>query len=383
MSSSAHAATQSDVARAAGVSRSLVSLALSGSPRVAPHTRERVQQAAAELGYRVNVAASSLARRHSTIVGLVLPNLRNAFFERMARALGQAAADRGLTLLLAVGGEEHEVLHRSIDSLLGVRVAGIIMISPWLADEELLAIGQQTPTCVVGRTSPGGAVDCVHIDEAAAAGLIVEHLHSRGVQAIAYIRPRRTDSASWQCRRQALEQASARAGLPMSVYECGEDAGPAVRTALGDHSAALGLVMHNDALAIDAVPVLRETARPGQAQALLASYDNTYLAQREEFSLTSIHQPEDLMAHHAVALICQRAGIRGGLGAKEPQQAPPAGHSTGHGPPDRPAAAAVGAPGSTDATEAMTWQDIEEAPHDVVIAPSLMARASSQDQPRT
>ena len=94
--SKAHAATQSDVARAAGVSRSLVSLALSGSPKVAAGTRERIEEVAASLGYRVNVSASSLARKRSTIIGLVLPNLRNAFFEQVAACLGRAAARRGL-----------------------------------------------------------------------------------------------------------------------------------------------------------------------------------------------------------------------------------------------------------------------------------------------
>ena len=90
----AHAATQSDVARAAGVSRSLVSLALSGSPKVVADTRRRIREAAASPGYRVNVSASSLARRSSTIIGLVLPNLRNAFFEQVSRSLDDAAAQR-------------------------------------------------------------------------------------------------------------------------------------------------------------------------------------------------------------------------------------------------------------------------------------------------
>ena len=164
MSTKAHAATQSDVARAAGVSRSLVSLALSNSPRVAPKTRERIQRVAVDLGYRVNVAASSLARQSSTIIGLVLPNLRNVFFERLARRLGDAASARGLTLFITVGAERPEVLGQAIDSLLGVRVAGIILVSPWLLDEDLLAIGEEAPTCLIGRRGPGGRVDSVHMD---------------------------------------------------------------------------------------------------------------------------------------------------------------------------------------------------------------------------
>jgi len=154
--SKAHAATQSDVARAAGVSRSLVSLALSGSPKVAAGTRERIEEVAASLGYRVNVSASSLARKRSTIIGLVLPNLRNAFFEQIAACLGRAAARRGLTLFVTVGSDQSEVLHQAVESLLGVRVAGIIFVSPWLPGEDLVAIGEEVPVCVIGRRRPGG-----------------------------------------------------------------------------------------------------------------------------------------------------------------------------------------------------------------------------------
>ncbi|RJF41474.1 LacI family transcriptional regulator [Actinomyces sp. 2119] len=314
VSANGQVVTQSDVARAAGVSRSLVSLALSGSPKVAPDTRERIHRVAADLGYRVNVAASSLARRRSSIIGVVLPNLRNAFFERLARCLGEAASARGMTLFITVGSEQPTVLHQAIESLLGVRVAGIVLVSPWLPDEDLLAIAEEVPTCLVGRRSPGGKVDAVHIDEPAAARLVVDHLVGRGARTIAYIGPSTTDEASRREREQALSQAVAstrsQVGATMSVYECGRDAGPAVRAALSDQgngSGPLGLVMHNDGFAIDAVPVLREAARDRGARVLLVSYDNTYLAEREEFSLTSVSQSDERMAAQAVELVSQRA----------------------------------------------------------------------------
>ena len=136
--------TQADVANSAGVSRSLVSLALSGSPKVAAETREHILSVAASLGYRANTAASALARRRSTTIGLVLPNLRNAFFEQVSRSLDDAAAQRGLTTFVTVGAEDQERLRRAIDSLLGVRVLGIILVSPWLTDGQLVALGEET-----------------------------------------------------------------------------------------------------------------------------------------------------------------------------------------------------------------------------------------------
>ena len=102
----------------------------------------------------------------------------------------------------------------------------------------------------------------------------------------------------------------------------GEDAGPATRTALQDHPEPLGLVIHNDALAIDAVPVLRESRREPGVDVALVSYDNTYLALREEFSLTSVDQPEGLLGERAVDLVCRRAGLT-------PDDGPQTGTDTG------------------------------------------------------
>ena len=264
---------------------------------------------ARDLGYRVNVSASSLARRSSTIIGLVLPNLRNAFFERMARCLNEAASDRGMTLFVTVGSEDPVALHRAIDSLLGVRVAGIAMVSPWLTGEDVVAVGEEVATCVIGRKTPGGRIDAVHIDERAAAGLVVEHLRERGASSLVYVRPRSGDETSRHEREIALTGAAEEAGLPLVVYGCHDEAGPAVRAAVSTHPEPLGLVMHNDVLAIDAVPALRAVHRSQDSPVFIASYDNTYLAQREEFSLTSINQPEPVMAARAIEFICQRAGL--------------------------------------------------------------------------
>ncbi|MBE6481593.1 MAG: LacI family transcriptional regulator [Actinomyces ruminicola] len=308
MSTSGHDVTQSDVAAAAGVSRSLVSLALSGSPKVAEETRTHILEVAASLGYRINTAASALARQRSSTIGLVLPNLRNAFFEQVSRSLDDAAAQQGLTVFVAVGAEDQERLQRAIDSLLGVRVLGIILVSPWLTDAQLVALGEETPTCLIGRRSPGGRVDSVHIDERHAAEAIVSHLDSQGVNSLGYVAPRIGDDASRLARERALARAAHKAGLTLTTEEAStDDAGAAIRRLLSTGTPQMGLIAHNDMLAIDAVAVLRKLGHEGGGHIPLASYDNTYLARRAEFALTSLHQPDQQMAHEAVRLLVERA----------------------------------------------------------------------------
>ncbi|WP_158247600.1 LacI family DNA-binding transcriptional regulator [Actinomyces qiguomingii] len=308
MSTNGHAVTQSDVAAAAGVSRSLVSLALSGSPRVADGTRAHIMQVAASLGYRINTSASALARRRSTTIGLVLPNLRNAFFEEVSCSLNDVAAEHGLTVFVTVGAEDQDRLCRAIDSLLGVRVLGLILVSPWLTDEQLVALGEETPTCLIGRLPPGGHVDAVHIDERHAAEQIVRHLVSRGANSLAYVAPGVGDTASRLAREESLYRAARNAGLPMTTEVASDDdAGAAVRRLLDAGTPRMGLIAHNDMLAIEAVAVLRELGSGGAAPAPLASYDNTYLARHGEFALTSLNQPAREMAEQAVRLLLERA----------------------------------------------------------------------------
>ena len=180
----------------------------------------------------------------------------------------------------------------------------------------------------------------MRVDEEAAARLVVDHLAALGMRTMCYIGPRLTDAASRHDREHSLARAADAAGLAFEVRSCGEDAGPATRAVLQDHPEPLGLVIHNDVLAIDAVPVLRESRREPGVDVALASYDNTYLALREEFSLTSVDQPEDLLGERAVDLVCHRAGLTSDDGSQ------------------------VGAATGTEA-------------HSVVLEPELVVRASS------
>ena len=94
--------TQSNVAKAAGVSRGLVSQALSGGGRMSPSTCTHIRETAEKLGYYPHSAASELAGGHSKRLVLILPYLTNPYFDELSSHLRVAASARGYSLIVMV-----------------------------------------------------------------------------------------------------------------------------------------------------------------------------------------------------------------------------------------------------------------------------------------
>ncbi|HEU4878900.1 MAG TPA: LacI family DNA-binding transcriptional regulator [Gemmatimonadaceae bacterium] len=119
--------TTHDVAKRAGVSQPTVSLVLSrnANARVSAETRERVLEAARELGYVPNVVARSLVRSRSYAIGIIVPDLRNPFFAEIVSGAERVASEAGYAVLLC---ETREIpLDRHIQTLLERQVDGMMM----------------------------------------------------------------------------------------------------------------------------------------------------------------------------------------------------------------------------------------------------------------
>ena len=169
------------VARLAGVSRSAVSRAFTPGASIASETREKVMQAAAQLGYQVNDLARGLLANRSRLVGLVVTKPEIGFRAHLVAALTRALIKRGnIPFLINTGNSEHE-LQAAQTALFGYRAEATIILSgsPPASFVELARQNGQ-PLVMIGRAEP----DCDHvwIDNSGAAAKAAGLFIGRGIK---------------------------------------------------------------------------------------------------------------------------------------------------------------------------------------------------------
>jgi LacI family transcriptional regulator len=119
--------TLPDVAQAAGVSTATAARALGGYGSVREETRQRVQAAAAELGYRANSLARSLITGSTNTIGVVLADIENSFFARALRGIADTAHTEGFEVVLVNSDEDLGNERNAVRVLTEKRVDGLVV----------------------------------------------------------------------------------------------------------------------------------------------------------------------------------------------------------------------------------------------------------------
>src|SRR6202789_2121726 len=178
-----------DVARRAGVSKSTVSLVLSGSLLVAEPTRERVPKGMKALGYVYHRGAASLRASSSDFVGMVISDLTNPFFCELAAGIEDALYKLGFTPILANTNEDPQRQSQVLRSLREHSVAGIIM-SPARGTDTWTLAQQWPPNIPAVITMPlmiGRSPPYIGPDNHRGERYAVEHLLRLGHRRIGFI----------------------------------------------------------------------------------------------------------------------------------------------------------------------------------------------------
>lgn len=312
------AATADDVARAAGVSVSTVSRALSAPEKVAAQTRIRVVEAAQALRYRPSRAARDLATGRTNNIALVIPDLENPYFSSLTKAFQSGAHMQGLQLFV-IDTDEDATREPEVLARLAGDVDGVILCSPRASDEQLLAVADEVRVVTTNRHVPG--LPAVLIDEEGSMGQAMRHLMALGHREIAYAGGPLT---SWSDRhRRAAFNGFGEADETVRLHDLGSFmpyfSGGVAAADLLLATPATAVVAFNDLMALGLLDRVKSRGVQVPAELSIASFDNTMFASAVTPHLTSVDFPRRMLARHALELLLSREQpLAGTAGAQPP-----------------------------------------------------------------
>jgi len=184
--------TIKDVARHAGVSLKTVSRVINHEAAVRDETREKVERAIAQLGYRPDPSARSLRSAHSFAIGLVYDNPNAHYLIDMQNGVLSACRERGFGLQIHPCDATSPKLAEELASLVKrSRLAGLVLAPPMSEQPELIATLQAQDVAFIriisSREDPRDGLPCVYVDDRHAAYAITEHLIQLGHTRIGFL----------------------------------------------------------------------------------------------------------------------------------------------------------------------------------------------------
>lgn len=300
------AATIYDVAEAAGVSKSLVSLVLRGSPQVSEVRRAAVLRAIEQLDYRPSQAASALAGTATRTVGVILDDFRNLWFVEMLRGLQEGIGPHGLRIAVADRTLNSHVEASPLDGFLSMRVDGLVVATD---PTGAMRVPTGLPVVMAGNRQhvlPGA--DVAANDDRHGGHLAAEHLLELGHRRIGHLTGA---GGAAGLRAEGFEEAMTAAGLaPRIVPGTGatteEDGYLAAVRLLEEAPETTALFAANDTMAVGALAAARERHLRVPDDLSVIGYDNSSLASSRLLQLTTVDGRNGDVGAEAAALLVDR-----------------------------------------------------------------------------
>ncbi len=308
--------TQSDVARAAGVSRATVSFVINGKDgagiSISPATRRRVFEAVDRLGYSVDARAQAFRSGETKTIGVYVPIYENPFFWQVLQGIASEAQASGYKLLFAHGTHTEERDRQQVQELAEQSLDGLILVTEFkLLPKLIMAQLRNSSRPIVEISSSPSEFDAVLQDYGEGMRALVAYLFELGHRRLTFI-DGVEDEVQGSDRRNAFVQALDEAGLRRrgdQVVRCGptlDDGYRAARDVLERPGRPTALLVINDLLAMATIRAATDLGLVVPTHLSVASFDNIPFAEFSVPRLTSVAGTPEKNGRDAVQLLLKR-----------------------------------------------------------------------------
>ena len=290
------AVTLTDIARHAGVSLATASRAFGEPDRLAKATLQRVRAAAAELGYEPVGATAEKT------FGVVVPDVASPVYAALLKGIQTQAWHGRHTVVLF---DTDEDLHREREQIeRACRFDGMLLCSPRLPSDEVLALAGATPFVVLNRIIDGAR--CVVMDTERGPGQAVEHLGALGHRHIAYASG---PANSWADARRgaAIALACERLDIRLTrlTHQAASIQGGRAAAATVIASGATAVIAYNDLIALGVEAGIEELGRSCPRDLSIVGNDDIEIASARRSGLTTVRLAIDRCGSLGVEVLVQ------------------------------------------------------------------------------
>lgn len=305
-----------DIAREAGVSPATVSRVLTGNAGVRSDKYEAVQALISKYNFRPNALARGLSETRRKVIGIIMADVRNAYYANLFVACEQAARKAGYSLLLENSLGQQEIEEAQLGLMEEQRVDAIILVGGRADDlhsneafvEKVNQVSNSIPIILTGKLD-GTSCYQVRIDAIKTMDLVMEHLLDLGHEDIALLGGWDSVASSYEKRRR-YKQILSRYQLPCHSeyyetfggydYETGYEW--MKKLLQSDHvpTAVIGI---NDAAAVGAMNCIQEHGLRIPEDISVVGYDNTPVCNMMTPKLTSVDYNYEEFAEKLIATV--------------------------------------------------------------------------------
>ena len=304
--------TISEVAKACGIAVSTVSNALSGKPYVRKETRKKVQEVAAQMGYRPSPVARALRTHRSATIGILVPDISNPVFSWIVQGIDGVVSEEGTTLFVCnTEGRVDKQIHY-MQTLSDRQVDGLILVSQHTDGAEISDLLDKGPPFVLlYRRRRDAKTDFVGIDNEHGIREAMKHLIELGHRRIAFVHgPEGSTSVEerFAAYRAVVDEEglSAEANLVFQGDYSIEGGLQAGKFFLEQDPRPTAVLASNDFSALGVVEAAGKLGYRVPEDVSVVGYDDIFIAGMPQVQLTTVYQPKRKVGAAAAKLLLQR-----------------------------------------------------------------------------